>query len=165
MRPSNTFAQPLPLEDRPSEHRELSVTELKPSLLKISDKLSVRFQKTGNGPPLLLLHTISSALVDDDQVEEEVVEQKQSVIQVVEKIVRKRERMPDKRRGYTQKSIVGGHKVYLRTGEYEDGRLGELFIYMHKEGAAFRSMMTPIFSGAGRQETWICSPRLSASRQ
>ena len=49
--------------------------------------------------------------------------------------------MPDRRKGYTQKAVVGGHKVYLRTGEYDDGRLGEIFIDMHKEGAAFRAMM------------------------
>ena len=49
--------------------------------------------------------------------------------------------MPDRRKGYTQKAVVGGHKVYLRTGEYADGRLGEIFIDMHKEGAAFRSLM------------------------
>ncbi len=52
-----------------------------------------------------------------------------------------RERLPDRRKGYTQKAIVGGHKVYLRTGEYEDGGLGEIFIDMHKEGASFRSLM------------------------
>ena len=52
-----------------------------------------------------------------------------------------RERLPNRRTGYTQKAIVGGHKVYLRTGEYEDGHLGEIFIDMHKEGAAFRSLM------------------------
>ena len=52
-----------------------------------------------------------------------------------------RERLPDRRKGYTQKAVVGGHKVYLRTGEYGDGRLGEIFIDMHKEGAAFRSLM------------------------
>ena len=51
------------------------------------------------------------------------------------------EKLPDRRKGYTQKAIVGGHKVYLRTGEYDDGRLGEIFIDMHKEGAAFRSLM------------------------
>jgi ribonucleoside-diphosphate reductase alpha chain len=89
-----------------------------------------------------LSQPLNSALVDDQDVEEEtIVEVKQDVVKVVEKLVRKRERMPDKRVGYTQKSIVGGHKVYLRTGEYKDGRLGELFIDMHKEGAAFRSMM------------------------
>ena len=54
---------------------------------------------------------------------------------------REREKLPNRRKGYTQKAIVGGHKVYLRTGEYDDGRLGEIFIDMHKEGAAFRSLM------------------------
>jgi ribonucleoside-diphosphate reductase alpha chain len=49
--------------------------------------------------------------------------------------------MPARRRGYTQKARVGGHKVYIRTGEYEDGSLGEIFIDMHREGAAFRSLM------------------------
>ncbi|HQY44537.1 MAG TPA: vitamin B12-dependent ribonucleotide reductase, partial [Paracoccaceae bacterium] len=44
-------------------------------------------------------------------------------------------------KGYTQKAIVGGHKVYLRTGEYDDGALGEIFIDMHKEGAGFRAIM------------------------
>ena len=52
-----------------------------------------------------------------------------------------RVRLPTKRRGFTQEARVGGHKVFLRTGEYEDGSLGEIFIDMHKEGAAFRSLM------------------------
>jgi ribonucleoside-diphosphate reductase alpha chain len=65
---------------------------------------------------------------------------------IVERIIERevtgrRQRMPQRRKGYTQKAIVGGHKVYLRTGEYADGRLGEVFIDMHKEGAAFRSLM------------------------
>ena len=66
-------------------------------------------------------------------------------VQIAEKIVyryiAKRRRMPDRRGGYTQKAVVGGHKVYLRTGEYDDGTIGEIFIDMHKEGAAFRSLM------------------------
>jgi ribonucleoside-diphosphate reductase alpha chain len=49
--------------------------------------------------------------------------------------------LPPRRKGFTQKSKIGGHKVYLRTGEYEDGSLGEIFIDMHKEGAAFRCLM------------------------
>ncbi|MBI4550263.1 MAG: vitamin B12-dependent ribonucleotide reductase [Candidatus Omnitrophica bacterium] len=52
-----------------------------------------------------------------------------------------RKRLPKKRKGWTLEGKVGGHKVYLRTGEYDDGSLGEIFIDMHKEGAAFRSMM------------------------
>jgi ribonucleoside-diphosphate reductase alpha chain len=62
----------------------------------------------------------------------------------VERIVereRRRRKLPDRRKGYIQKAAVGGHKVYLHTGEYEDGELGEIFIDMHKEGAAFRSLM------------------------
>jgi ribonucleoside-diphosphate reductase alpha chain len=69
------------------------------------------------------------------KVAEKIVER------IIEKEVRTREKMPDRRKGYTQKARVGGHKVYLTTGEYEDGRLGEVFIDMHKEGAAFRAMM------------------------
>jgi ribonucleoside-diphosphate reductase alpha chain len=65
------------------------------------------------------------------------------VEKVVERItvIREREKLPDRRKGYTQKAVVGGHKVYLRTGEYDDGRLGEIFIDMHKEGAALRSII------------------------
>lgn len=55
--------------------------------------------------------------------------------------LREREKLPNRRKSYTQKATVGGHKVYLHTGEYDDGRLGEIFIDMHKEGAAFRSLM------------------------
>jgi ribonucleoside-diphosphate reductase alpha chain len=65
-------------------------------------------------------------------------------VRVAEKIVYRyiahRRRLPDRRAGYTQKARIGNHKIYLRTGEYEDGTLGEIFIDMHKEGAAFRSM-------------------------
>ncbi len=63
------------------------------------------------------------------------------IIERIVEIRHERQRLPERRKGYTQKAIVGGHKVYLRTGEYEDGRLGEIFIDMHKEGAAFRAMM------------------------
>ncbi len=52
-----------------------------------------------------------------------------------------RRRLPQRRKGFTQEATVAGHKVYLRTGEYEDGSLGEIFIDMHKEGAAYRAMM------------------------
>ena len=52
-----------------------------------------------------------------------------------------RMRLPGKRHGFTQEARVGGHKVFLRTGEYPDGTLGEIFLDLHKEGAAFRSIM------------------------
>jgi ribonucleoside-diphosphate reductase alpha chain len=53
----------------------------------------------------------------------------------------RRRRLPRRRHGFTQEARIAGHKVFLRTGEYEDGTLGEIFIDMHKEGAAFRSVM------------------------
>ena len=72
------------------------------------------------------------------------VEPARAAERVVERIVerdRLRRKMPDRRKGYIQKAAVGGHKIYLHTGEYEDGELGEIFLDMHKEGAAFRSLM------------------------
>lgn len=63
---------------------------------------------------------------------------------IIERVVERqavRRKLPDRRKGYIQKAAVGGHKVYLHTGEYEDGEIGEIFIDMHKEGAAFRSLM------------------------
>ena len=62
------------------------------------------------------------------------------MVERVERL-RERERLPNRRKSYIQKAVVGGHKVYLHTGEYEDGRLGEIFIDMHKEGASFRRLM------------------------
>ncbi|TCS65813.1 ribonucleoside-diphosphate reductase class II [Primorskyibacter sedentarius] len=101
-----------------------------------------------------LSQPLASALVEDDEDAAEVLEsgsqhEKATVLaeKIVEKIIIKevaksnREKMPERRKGYTQKAIVGGHKVYLRTGEYQDGTLGEIFIDMHKEGAGFRAMM------------------------
>ena len=100
-----------------------------------------------------LSQPLASALIEDDEEAEEILatgsnQEKAAVIaeKIVEKIIvkeiaRGREKLPERRKGYTQKAIVGGHKVYLRTGEYGDGRLGEIFIDMHKEGAGFRAMM------------------------
>ncbi len=74
-------------------------------------------------------------------VAERIVER--AVERIVERVVQRgeRRRLPNRRKGYTQKATVGGHKVYLRTGEHEDGKLAEVFIDMHKEGSAFRSLM------------------------
>jgi len=102
-----------------------------------------------------LSQPLSSALIEDDDedLEETLMEapagERAQILaeKIVEKIIVKevqkqsRERLPERRKGYTQKANVGGHKVYLRTGEYEDGQIGEIFIDMHKEGAGFRAMM------------------------
>jgi len=101
-----------------------------------------------------LSQPLASALIEDDDEDfDEVLAEapagdRAAILaeKIVEKIivreVRKgREKLPDRRKGYTQKAVVGGHKVYLRTGEYENGSIGEIFIDMHKEGAGFRAMM------------------------
>jgi ribonucleoside-diphosphate reductase alpha chain len=83
-----------------------------------------------------------SDVPDEEGVAKE--EPKPAAVKVAEKIVYRyianRRRLPDRRAGYTQKARIGNHKIYLRTGEYDDGTLGEIFLDMHKEGAAFRSM-------------------------
>ncbi|MBV8753618.1 MAG: vitamin B12-dependent ribonucleotide reductase [Hyphomicrobiales bacterium] len=104
-----------------------------------------------------LSQPLNSQLIADEDDEDEAIEAfiekptaarasalaERVVEKVVERItvIRERERMPDRRKGYTQKAVVGGHKVYLRTGEYDDGRLGEIFVDMHKEGATLRSLL------------------------
>ncbi len=99
-----------------------------------------------------LSQPLASIVGEDIDLHEEVEEivaapATAKVERVVERIIERvsaaasRQRLPNRRKGYTQKAMVGGHKVYLRTGEYESGQIGELFIDMHKEGAAFRSLM------------------------
>lgn len=92
-------------------------------------------------------------LDEDDQDDMEEMSQTDKVVHIASKLAqnvvntieqngpKKRRKLPNRRGGYTQKAVVGGHKIYLRTGEYEEGSLGEIFIDMHKEGASFRSLM------------------------
>jgi ribonucleoside-diphosphate reductase alpha chain len=101
------------------------------------------------GATLLTLHVeappISLTLpsIDDEPLpapaQAPIVEQPRA--EAPGEITHERRRLPERRKGYIQKSVVGGHKVYLHTGEYDDGALGEIFIDLHKEGAAFRSLM------------------------
>jgi len=102
-----------------------------------------------------LSQPLNASLIEDEDDEDDAVEAlvaapaaaqavqvtEKIVERIVERLVRDREKLPNRRQGYTQKAVIGGHKVYLRTGEFGDGRLGEIFIDMHKEGAAFRAMM------------------------
>ncbi len=99
-----------------------------------------------------LSQPLAGALYEDEDLEalEEARERPaaEAARRVVERVVEKviyaeteRRRLPDRRKGYIQKATIGGHKVYLHTGEFDDGELGEIFIDMHKEGAAFRSLM------------------------
>ena len=84
---------------------------------------------------------VLEAIATEPQAVRTQVVTERIVERIVERVQAERERLPNRRKSYIQKAIVGGHKVYLHTGEYEDGRVGEIFIDMHKEGAAFRSLM------------------------
>ncbi len=95
-----------------------------------------------------LSQALSSSLLGDEDAEnlyDKASPERAKVVaeRIIEKIIHQtdRQKLPNRRKGYTQKAAVGGHKVYLRTGEYDDGSLGEIFIDMHKEGASFRSLM------------------------
>ena len=91
-----------------------------------------------------LSQPLTSALFDDDDEDDDLtidnVSEKMAQ-RIVYRYIAKRRKLPNRRGGYTQKAVVGGHKIYLRTGEYNDGTLGEIFLDMHREGAAFRSLM------------------------
>jgi ribonucleoside-diphosphate reductase alpha chain len=81
---------------------------------------------------------------DEEELDDETRAEQDKVVETAERIVHKyvaeRKRLPSRRNGYTQKVKIGGQSVYLRTGEYENGQLGEIFLDMHREGAAFRSL-------------------------
>jgi ribonucleoside-diphosphate reductase alpha chain len=101
---------------------------------------AVRFRR-GDAPAGFVLSLPS---LDDRPRRDEASAPPPPSERIVEKVIereRTRRKLPDRRKGYIQKAAVGGHKVYIHTGEYDDGELGEIFIDMHKEGAAFRSLM------------------------
>jgi ribonucleoside-diphosphate reductase alpha chain len=107
------------------------------ALYRDGSKLSQPLNSVADSPEAALLASIvpdAEPKAPPVQVAERITEK------IVHRYIAKRRRLPDRRAGYTQKARIGSHKLYIRTGEYEDGTLGEIFIDMHKEGAAFRSM-------------------------
>ena len=78
---------------------------------------------------------------------------KQNLISKVSDVISKRVSMPDRRKGYIQKASIDNHKVYLHTGEYEDGKIGEIFIDTSKEGELVKALT---YSSSG---TPYCKPK------
>jgi ribonucleoside-diphosphate reductase alpha chain len=111
------------------------------ALYRDGSKLSQPLNSVADSPEAALL---ASVVAEPERKEEPKAAPVQAAEKITERIVHRyiarRRRLPDRRAGYTQKARIGTHKMYIRTGEYEDGTLGEIFIDMHKEGAAFRSM-------------------------
>ena len=112
------------------------------ALYRDGSKLSQPLNSVADSSEAALLASVAAE--PEPAPEEPKAEAVQVAERITEKIVHRyiarRRRLPDRRAGYTQKARIGTHKMYIRTGEYEDGTLGEIFIDMHKEGAAFRSM-------------------------
>ncbi len=112
------------------------------ALYRDGSKLSQPLSAIALGEEPEEIEELAEALGEPAAVRTQIVTER-----IVERIVEReraratRKRLPSRRKSYIQKAAVGGHKVYLHTGEYEDGLLGEIFIDMHKEGAAFRSLM------------------------
>ena len=111
------------------------------ALYRDGSKLSQPLNSVADSPEAELLANIVAEEPKAEPVKHEAVRTAERITErLVHRYIARRRRLPDRRAGYTQKARVGSHKVYIRTGEYDDGTLGEIFIDMHKEGAAFRSM-------------------------
>ncbi|MDH5716672.1 MAG: vitamin B12-dependent ribonucleotide reductase [Spirochaetia bacterium] len=92
-------------------------------------------------PLSALGETLFSTIEEEEFLSSSAIAKAEKIAEKAILHIAQRRKLPQRRKGYTQKAVIGGHKVYLRTGEYEDGALGEVFLDMYKEGAAFRSVM------------------------
>jgi ribonucleoside-diphosphate reductase alpha chain len=111
------------------------------ALYRDGSKLSQPLNSVADSPEAAVLASITDEPAVAESPKPEAVKVAERITErIVHRYLARRRRLPDRRAGYTQKARIGNQKVYIRTGEYEDGSLGEIFIDMHKEGAAFRSM-------------------------
>ena len=111
------------------------------ALYRDGSKLSQPLNSVADSPEAALLSSVTAEPEKKEEPKPPAVQVAERITErIVHRYIAKRRRLPDRRAGYTQKARIGSHKMYIRTGEYEDGTLGEIFIDMHKEGAAFRSM-------------------------
>lgn len=110
------------------------------ALYRDGSKLSQPLNSVADSSEATLLASVAAEPKPEEPRAEAVQVAERITEKIVHRYIARRRRLPDRRAGYTQKARIGTHKMYIRTGEYEDGTLGEIFIDMHKEGAAFRSM-------------------------
>src|SRR5262245_21241977 len=111
------------------------------ALYRDGSKLSQPLNSVADSPEAALLASVVAEPEAKEEPKPAAVQAAEKITErVIHRYIARRRRLPDRRAGYTQKARIGTHKMYIRTGEYEDGTLGEIFIDMHKEGAAFRSM-------------------------
>jgi ribonucleoside-diphosphate reductase alpha chain len=115
------------------------------AIYRDGSKLSQPLNSVADSDDAITAALMAEVAPDEEPMAAAPLEEKSEPIRIAEKIVHRyisqRRKLPNRRGGYTQKATVGNHKVYVRTGEYEDGALGEIFIDMHREGAAMRSLL------------------------
>ena len=115
-------------EDGKFEILDVKFDSRKTKNLDKSDKKTITEEKSINGESINLAKTTIS-------------KNDQTLLKKVNENIEKRFSMPDRRKGYIQKATIGNHKVYLHTGEYEDGKIGEIFIDTSKEGELVKALM------------------------
>src|SRR6056297_1315650 len=125
---------------------EATIEEMKDAYMESWEKMLKANALYRDGSKLSQpLNSMSDVLEELEDEDEDTEEEQITVVKAAEKIIHEyvanRQRLPYRRSGYTQKVKIGGQSVYLRTGEYDNGQIGEIFVDMHREGAAFRSLM------------------------
>ena len=104
------------------------------------EKDSLNKLETKNIPDISSI--VNEKIINSDKLQiSKMSDEKNIVIQKLNKKTNDRSKMPDRRKGYIQKVTIGNHKIYLHTGEYDDGKVGEIFIDMNKEGELVKALM------------------------
>jgi len=104
------------------------------------EKDSLNKLETKNIPDISSI--VNEKIINSDKLQiSKISDEKNIMIQKSNKKTNDRSKMPDRRKGYIQKVTIGNHKIYLHTGEYDDGKVGEIFIDMNKEGELVKALM------------------------
>ena len=133
------------LENRKDGEVEVIDVRLNNRKTKTSDskkKVDLSVNKLQNKNATKLSSMVSEKIINSDKSQNlNEFENKYIKSHKFNKKTNDRSKMPDRRKGYIQKVTVGDHKIYLHTGEYDDGKVGEIFIDMNKEGELVKALM------------------------
>lgn len=107
---------------------------------KKNEDISFNRSATKNIPDISSI--VNEKIINQDKLQNSNELDRENIgIQRSTKQINNRSKMPDRRKGYIQKITIGDHKIYLHTGEYDDGKVGEIFIDMNKEGELVKALM------------------------
>ena len=119
---------------------DVKLNNRKTKIASKKEKDSLNKLETKNIPDISSI--VNEKIINSDKLQiSKVSDEKNIMIQKLNKKTNDRSKMPDRRKGYIQKITIGNHKIYLHTGEYDDGKVGEIFIDMNKEGELVKALM------------------------